>query len=130
MRHRKYPQIRKADPRIDYNKPWVVYWSAISPNPMLYFTQGSTQNKLTIEYSDDKFEVCINGESEMKFKRISTIRDISDVTALVNNISDKLIMEGIIRGRLGGESFDDPDTISDVDFITFAQELIDRCRCA
>lgn len=127
MRHTKYPSRRRTDDRVDFNKSWSVYWSRVSPTPILSLIQGSSKNTMDIELVSKCFEVSINNNPIMDAKIRESIKSIADVCTVINNISDTLVNEGIIRGRLGGEMFDDPDTISDVDFLAFAHEVIAKC---
>lgn len=127
MKHTKYPSRRRADDRVDFNKSWSVYWSRVSPTPILSLIQGSSKNTMDIELVSDCFEVSINNNPIMDAKIRESIKSVADVCTVINNISDTLVNEGIIRGRLGGEAFDNPELISDVDFLAFAHEVIANC---
>ena len=127
MRHTKYPSRRRTDDRVDFNKSWSVYWSRVSPTPILSLIQGSSKNTMDIELIDTDFEIRINDHLTMAANIRGDIKSIADVCTVINNISDALLNEGIIRGRLGGEMFDNPELISDIDFLAFAHEVIANC---
>lgn len=126
MKLGKYPPKRKEDDKIDFNKSWSVYWSDLNPTPTLCLIQGSSKNTMDIILNDvNIFEVKINDNIVMEASLKQNVRSIDDICIVMNNISDTLVNEGIIRGRLGGEMFDEPDCISDIHFLSFAKRVLD-----
>lgn len=130
MKFKKYYQKKRSDSRIDRNEIWKVYNSdAFVDEVVLNFVQLGGRTSLDIKYDGETFDVYINDSFEESFDLINgTINRIEDVVVMIRCISDKLIEDNIIRGRLGGGIFENGSWRSNSDAYYFCKECFEKFR--
>lgn len=126
MRFKKYYQKKRSNSRIDRNEIWKAYNSdAFMDEVVLNFVQLGGRTSLDIKYDGETFDVYINDSFEESFDLINgTIDRIEDVVVMIRCISDKLIEDNIIRGRLGGGIFENGSYRTNIHALHFCKECL------